>query len=177
MIQSRLSNLPTNFCFLYNGQPLDPNVEFSVRAAAVAITYDSQEIVLIDNIHCNIGPELLSDWIVSGVSSMAGQPQTKFSAALAVIVTVLLLLSFCCACIMVVAWQKTLGGRTNSDEQVPIMTTATETYAADTSSLTTNCRKSVSLTANLVEQSRAPCIVMGPLKKKYGSPSHAPLAV
>ena len=40
--QSRLTHLPTNFCFLYNGHPLDPNVEASIRAAEVAIVSETQ---------------------------------------------------------------------------------------------------------------------------------------
>ena len=52
--QSRLSHLPTNFCFLYNGHPLDPNVEATMKAADVAVSHESQYILLIDNVHCNI---------------------------------------------------------------------------------------------------------------------------
>jgi len=62
VIQSRLSHLPTNFCFLYNGHALDPNVEGTMKAADVAVSYESQFIVLIDNVHCNIGPEP-SNWL------------------------------------------------------------------------------------------------------------------
>eukprot|EP00966_Prymnesium_polylepis_P210845 4882851-Prymnesium_polylepis.1 len=52
--QSRLSHLPTNFCFLYNGHPLDPNVEAAMKASEVAVSHESQYILLIDNVHCNI---------------------------------------------------------------------------------------------------------------------------
>lgn len=59
--QSRLSHVPTNFCFLYNGHALDPNVEKTIQASDVSIVVPdgqgvSQYVVLIDNIHCNIGP-------------------------------------------------------------------------------------------------------------------------
>jgi hypothetical protein len=68
VIQSRLSHLPTNFCFLYNGHPLDPNVESTMKAADVAVSYESQYIVLIDNVHCNIGPDPSNSWIPTGAS-------------------------------------------------------------------------------------------------------------
>ena len=61
---SRLSHVPTNFCFLFNGHALDPNVEETIKATSVAIKTTppdspsgSQYIVLIDNVHCNIGPK------------------------------------------------------------------------------------------------------------------------
>ncbi|KAL1511575.1 hypothetical protein AB1Y20_006369 [Prymnesium parvum] len=57
VVQSRLSHLPTNFCFLFNGHPLDPNVEASMKAVDVAVSHEAQYILLIDNVHCNIAPE------------------------------------------------------------------------------------------------------------------------
>ena len=64
VMHSRLSHVPTNFCFLFNGHALDPNVEATIKAESVAIvsnppdTQGTQYIVLIDNVHCNIGPKV-----------------------------------------------------------------------------------------------------------------------
>lgn len=52
-----MSHLPTNFCFLLNGHPLDPSVEANIKAYDVAVSHDSQFILLIDNLQCNIGPD------------------------------------------------------------------------------------------------------------------------
>jgi len=60
VLASRLSHVPTNFCFLYNGHALDPNVEGTIPAASVAVTTTApdtrtaQYVVLIDNVHCVI---------------------------------------------------------------------------------------------------------------------------
>jgi hypothetical protein len=60
VLASRLSHVPTNFCFLFNGHALDPNVEGTIKAASVAVItqpdtrYSVQRIVLIDNTNCNI---------------------------------------------------------------------------------------------------------------------------
>jgi len=66
VVHSRLSHVPTNFCFLFNGHALDPNVEATIKAATVAVVAsppdshgDPQHIVLIDNVHCNIGPTFM----------------------------------------------------------------------------------------------------------------------
>ena len=56
VINSRLSHVPTNFCFLFNGHSLDPNVEETIKATSVAIvtnmpdTHGTQHIILIDNV-------------------------------------------------------------------------------------------------------------------------------
>jgi len=76
VMHSRLSHVPTNFCFLYNGHALDPNVEGTIKANDVAIvtnppdTHSPQYIVLIDNVHCNIGPPM--GVLTSFASSAAG---------------------------------------------------------------------------------------------------------
>lgn len=77
VLTSRLSHVPTNFCFLFNGHALDPNVEATIKAYNIAIpttapdTKDSQSVVLIDNIHCVIGPKSLYSSI-TGASSAGG---------------------------------------------------------------------------------------------------------
>jgi len=73
VVQSRLSHLPTNFCFLFNGHPLDPNVEANMKASDVAIPNERQRILLIDNVHCNIAST--SAWLAVGAS------HDKFGAA------------------------------------------------------------------------------------------------
>ena len=44
VVQSRLTHLPTNFCFLYNGHPLDPKVEGSITAEEVAVVSETQRM-------------------------------------------------------------------------------------------------------------------------------------
>ena len=75
---SRLSHVPINFCFLFNGHALDPNVEDSIKAATVAIvtaapdTRDPQYVILIDNVHCNIGPQTLYSSLAIGTPPGSG---------------------------------------------------------------------------------------------------------
>ena len=84
VVLSRLAHVPTDFCFLYNGHPLDPNVEVSIRASNVAVAHESQFIVLIDNVHCNIGPKTLVIRTL-GVSA----PATALIAASGLVLSVL----------------------------------------------------------------------------------------
>ena len=37
VVASRLSHVPTNVCFLFNGHALDPNVEATIKAGSVAL--------------------------------------------------------------------------------------------------------------------------------------------
>ena len=89
MVQSRLSHLPTNFCFLYNGHPLDPNVEATMKAADVAVSHESQYIVLIDNVHCNIAPDS-NGWLSAGPANakLGAVPSPAPAVALAIIFVV-----------------------------------------------------------------------------------------
>ena len=74
---TRLSQFPAAFCFLYDGQPFDPSVEASVKAASVAVAWppasDAQQyIVLIDNLHhCNIGPVATDTFTTSTLKSFS----------------------------------------------------------------------------------------------------------
>ena len=73
---SRLSHVPTNFCFLFNGHSLDPNVEGTIQASNVATVANppdstgTQYIVLIDNVHCNIDKMSFSDHLPASPSLM-----------------------------------------------------------------------------------------------------------
>ena len=51
---SGMTQLPTNFCFLFNGHPLDPSAEANIRAVEVAFVYAEHYVVLIDNTRCNL---------------------------------------------------------------------------------------------------------------------------
>jgi hypothetical protein len=88
VMHSRLSHVPTNFCFLFNGHALDPNVEVTIKASSVAIvanppdTHGSQYIVLIDNVHCNIAK---SPMLGIFPSSSQPSPLTSFSVLCTII--------------------------------------------------------------------------------------------
>lgn len=69
VVQSRLSHVPSNFCFLVNGHPLDPNVEVQVKATETAVASDSQQIILIDNEQCRIGTETRGTWLPSAAAA------------------------------------------------------------------------------------------------------------
>ena len=62
--QSHLSHLPNNFCFLFNGHPLDPSVEISLKATDVAIPNAGHYVLLVDNVHCNIEPKRFDSLIL-----------------------------------------------------------------------------------------------------------------
>lgn len=80
--QSRLSHVPTNFCFLYNGHSLDPNVETTITAGTVAVatssadTREPQSIILIDNVHCNINKFSIASSAASAIGWTPGNGPT-----------------------------------------------------------------------------------------------------
>ena len=86
VLASRLSHVPTNFCFLYNGHALDPNVEATIAASSVAVvttapdTHSSQFVVLIDNVHCIIAPNTFIASI--GLPDIGSKASTSFSQLL-----------------------------------------------------------------------------------------------
>jgi len=53
VLSSRLAHMPTNYCFLFKGYPLDPTIEKTLQATAVATSSEQgHSIVLIDNLQC-----------------------------------------------------------------------------------------------------------------------------
>jgi len=96
VLLSRLSHVPTNFCFLYNGHALDPNVEETIKAASVAVvtntpeTHGSQFVVLIDNVHCNIGPKASTFGTILIGANPGGALAAPFSLWLSFIIMVAL---------------------------------------------------------------------------------------
>jgi len=102
--QSRLSHVPTNFCFLYNGHALDPNVEKTIRASDVSVVLGgqgaSQYVVLIDNVHCNIGPP----WNPVGALALATSSVIGTSPFIATTLLVCLLCSI--AYVSLLAWKE-----------------------------------------------------------------------
>ena len=124
-----MSNLPSDFCFLYNGHPLDPNVESAIRAKDVAIYFEAQYIIRIDNVHCNIQPGRVSDWIISSMSTISGAPQTKVSAAMKVTVLVLIISLVCALIVLLVSGLRCQPWGTNY-ERVPIMSEGGDTEDA-----------------------------------------------
>ena len=52
---SGLAHMPTDFCFLFRGHPLDPTVEDTIGATRVAVPMSDHLVVLIDNEHCIFG--------------------------------------------------------------------------------------------------------------------------
>jgi len=53
---SGMLHMPRDYCFLYKGHPLDPSVEGTLHAAAVGLETESQVILFIDSVHCNLRP-------------------------------------------------------------------------------------------------------------------------
>ena len=86
VLESRLSHVPTNFCFLMNGHALDPNVEATIKGASVSMQAtgagesQAQQIILIDNVHCNISPKFGSS--IMGALGGTIHPLVLSSAAI-----------------------------------------------------------------------------------------------
>lgn len=118
--QSRLSNLPSNFCFLFNGHSLDPNVETDMKASVVAIPHESQYILLIDNVNCNIEPE--SDRWLSSTSKLLPSPFTGIPIILFFLLGVLTI--FCASQIFSVIGRPWRHHEASSHELVPLIVQA-----------------------------------------------------